>query len=190
MVCIISKLGTPTKEQILAMNPKYARYQFPQVYPRSWQLLFPCAPTDALDLISKLFAYDPSHRIAPLNACAHQFFDELRDPNKKWSNHDLPPLFDFTQQELRIDSRINNRLSCYKSKTNTNIAYLQQPPRMFTSNQNPAITGGGPSTTTTLHLGPYMQPKHVVDHFASSQQQSLIIEPSPGTQVPQRCDDD
>ncbi|KAH7638350.1 glycogen synthase kinase-3 beta-like protein [Dermatophagoides farinae] len=157
LVCIISKLGTPTKEQILAMNPKYARYQFPQVYPRSWPLLFPCAPTDALDLISKLFAYDPSHRIAPLHACAHQFFDELRDPNKKWSsNRDLPPLFDFSQHELSIDSRINSRLPSYKTKPNANIAYLQQTTQQLATRMFPSSL----PASSAIHLGPYPMATH------------------------------
>lgn len=164
------------------MNPKYARYQFPQVYPRSWQLLFPCAPTDALDLISKLFAYDPSHRIAPLHACAHQFFDELRDPNKKWSsNRDLPPLFDFSQHELqRIDSRINSRLSCYKSKTNANIAYLQQ--------QGSRMASG---SSTIHHLGPYVQqPKQGYPSAVANQQQVTGMEPpTPGTLLLPHDDD-
>lgn len=170
LVCIISKLGTPTKEQILAMNPKYARYQFPQVYPRSWPLLFPCAPTDALDLISKLFAYDPSHRIAPLHACAHQFFDELRDPNKKWSsNRDLPPLFDFSQHELSIDSRINSRLPSYKTKPNANIAYLQQTTQQLATRMFPSSL----PASSAIHLGPYP----MATHFSSQQQQQQQQQP-------------
>lgn len=137
LVLIISKLGTPTKEQIEAMNPKYAKYDFPAVYSQPWQSLFPCAPTDALDLISNLFQYSPSHRIAPLQACAHQFFDELREPNKKWLNQnqkmvDLPPLFNFTQYELTIDPTIKNQLIPYKTKSNpvNTVTYLQQQQMM------------------------------------------------------------
>src|SRR5699024_1481332 len=101
---IISKLGTPTKEQIMAMNKNYAPFDFPQVYCQPLQSLFPVnTPTDALDLITSLFQYDPAQRIAPLRACAHQFFDELREPGKKWLNgRELPPLFDFTEHELSI----------------------------------------------------------------------------------------
>ncbi|KAI7694698.1 hypothetical protein SSS_03940 [Sarcoptes scabiei] len=130
LVLIISKLGTPTKEQIKAMNQKYAKYDFPHVYSQSWESLFPCAPTDAIDLISRLFQYDPSNRIAPMQACAHQFFNELRQPNKKWFNKDLPPLFNFTKYELSIDPSINDRLLPYKAKPSpmNNITYLQQQP--------------------------------------------------------------
>lgn len=34
-------------------------------------------------------------------ACAHPFFDELRDPNTRLPNSRLPPLFDFTPEEMR-----------------------------------------------------------------------------------------
>lgn len=34
-----------------------------------------------------------------LDACAHSFFDDLRDPNVRLPNgQELPPLFDFTAQ--------------------------------------------------------------------------------------------
>lgn len=34
-----------------------------------------------------------------LDACAHSFFDDLRDPNARLPNGQaLPPLFDFTAQ--------------------------------------------------------------------------------------------
>jgi hypothetical protein len=34
-----------------------------------------------------------------LEACAHSFFDDLRDPNARLPNgQELPPLFDFTAQ--------------------------------------------------------------------------------------------
>lgn len=49
--------------------------------------------------MSRLLEYTPSSRITPLQACAHKFFDELRDPNARLpNNRELPPLFNFTEQ--------------------------------------------------------------------------------------------
>lgn len=55
-------------------------------------------PPEAIDLVSRLLEYTPSSRISPLQACAHTFFDELREPNTRLPNgRALPPLFNFTE---------------------------------------------------------------------------------------------
>jgi len=41
--------------------------------------------------MSKLLVYTPDRRLTPLQACAHQFFDELRDPNTRFASHAVPP---------------------------------------------------------------------------------------------------
>ena len=67
-------------------------FPFVQVFRQS-------TPPDAMDLVSNLLEYTPSSRISPLQACAHRFFDELRDPNTRLPNgRPLPPLFNFTEQ--------------------------------------------------------------------------------------------
>jgi hypothetical protein len=54
---------------------------------------------EAIDLVSRLLEYTPSARITPLQACAHTFFDELREPGTKLpSGRELPVLFNFTEQ--------------------------------------------------------------------------------------------
>lgn len=37
----------------------------------------------AVDLISKLLRYEPDQRLLPLEALAHEFFDELRNPKTR-----------------------------------------------------------------------------------------------------------
>ncbi|KAJ8540087.1 hypothetical protein K7X08_026476 [Anisodus acutangulus] len=74
LVEIIKILGTPTREEIRCMNPNYTEFKFPQIKAHPW------------------------HK---LEACAHSFFDALREPNACLSNgRPLPPLFNFTPQEL------------------------------------------------------------------------------------------
>jgi serine/threonine protein kinase len=61
------------------------------------QVFRPRTPPEAIQLVSRLLEYTPSARIQPMEACAHAFFDELRDPNTRLpSGRDLPPLFNFT----------------------------------------------------------------------------------------------
>uniref|UniRef100_A0AAR2JML1 Glycogen synthase kinase-3 beta n=1 Tax=Pygocentrus nattereri TaxID=42514 RepID=A0AAR2JML1_PYGNA len=61
----------------------------------------PRTPPEAIALCSRLLEYTPTARLTPLEACAHSFFDELRDPNIKLPNgREKPSLFNFTTQEL------------------------------------------------------------------------------------------
>jgi len=102
LVEIIKVLGTPTREEIRFMNPDYKDYkQFPSIKPHPWHKLFPSDTSlDALDLISKMLVYTPTTRIKPLEACAHSFFDDLRKSYSQSNGVTLPPLFDFSQDEM------------------------------------------------------------------------------------------
>ncbi|XP_063068500.1 glycogen synthase kinase-3 beta-like [Engraulis encrasicolus] len=102
LVEIIKVLGTPSREQIREMNPNYTEFKFPQIKAHPWTKVFrPRTPPEAIALCSRLLEYPPSNRFSPLEACAHSFFDELRDPNLKLPNgRQHPPLFNFTTQEL------------------------------------------------------------------------------------------
>jgi hypothetical protein len=53
LVEIIKVLGTPTKEEIHAMNPNYTEFKFPQIKPHPWTKVFSKRmPPDAIDLVS------------------------------------------------------------------------------------------------------------------------------------------
>ena len=99
LVEIIKILGTPNKEQIIAMNPKYNEYKFPIIKPYPWNKLYPKS-TDpmAIDFVAKLLVYDPTKRLKPMEALLHPFFDELRSKRATLPNGDsLPDLFNFTK---------------------------------------------------------------------------------------------
>ena len=117
-------MGTPSKEQIREMNPHYTEFKFPQIKAHPWykvgsgrnaqnttrcssnpnanrplfrQVFKGRASEDAIDLVSKLLEYNPGARINPLQACAHSFFNELRQEGTVMPNgKELPPLFNFT----------------------------------------------------------------------------------------------
>lgn len=112
LVEIIKVLGTPTREQIKEMNPNYTEFKFPQIKAHPWQKVFRARTSpEAIDLVSRLLEYTPSARITPLQACAHTFFDELREPATKLPNgRELPPLFNFTEAELKIQPTLNSQL--------------------------------------------------------------------------------
>ncbi|KAF3778282.1 Shaggy-related protein kinase zeta [Nymphaea thermarum] len=100
LVEIIKVLGTPTREEIRCMNPNYKDFRFPQIKAHPWHKVFhKRMPPEAIDLTSRLLQYSPNLRCTALEACAHPFFDELREPNARLPNgRPLPPLFNFKQE--------------------------------------------------------------------------------------------
>lgn len=49
---IIKVLGTPSREEIHAMNPNYTEFKFPQIKAHAWSKVFSKRlPADAIDLV-------------------------------------------------------------------------------------------------------------------------------------------
>ncbi|KZT58944.1 CMGC/GSK protein kinase [Calocera cornea HHB12733] len=112
LVEIIKVLGTPTREQIKTMNPNYMEHKFPQIKPHPFSKVFrPRTSTDAIDLVSRLLEYTPTARLSAIEAMCHPFFDELRQEGTRMPNgKPLPPLFNFTREELSIRPDLNRTL--------------------------------------------------------------------------------
>jgi len=83
------------------MNPDYRDYhKFPSIKRHPWEKIFPAeTPANAIDLIAKMLRYTPTHRILPLEALCHPFFDNLRQENTNGSSA-ISHYFDFTADEL------------------------------------------------------------------------------------------
>jgi len=114
LVEIIKILGTPTKQQILEMNPEYNEFKFPIIKAYPWTKFFKNKNIneDFIDFINKLLCYEPNIRLKPLKALGHKFFDELRDANTKLPNGDPLPksLFEFTNEEYNSDPKVCEKL--------------------------------------------------------------------------------
>ncbi|CAN0273535.1 unnamed protein product [Pylaiella littoralis] len=113
LVEIIKVLGTPTREEIRAMNYNYSEFKFPQIKAHPWKGVFRSrTPPEALDVVSKMLAYDPLKRIKPLEVCSHAFVDELRQEGIKLppNGNALPTLFEFTELELSANPRLQSYL--------------------------------------------------------------------------------
>ena len=109
LIEIIKILGTPTKEEIHAMNPNHTSFSFPQIAPHPWKRVFKGkAHDDAIDLISRMLTYKPLERIHPFEALCHPFFDALREPGAVLPNSKpLPQIFNFTSDELKLADALN-----------------------------------------------------------------------------------
>jgi len=107
LVEIIKVLGTPTKEELKHMNPNYQEFKFPQIRAHPWGNVFKLnTPPEAIDLVTKLLVYIPDKRSNAIEACAHSFFDDLRDPNTLVSDGSRidSKMFVFTPEELSLAS--------------------------------------------------------------------------------------
>jgi glycogen synthase kinase 3 beta len=112
LVEIIKVLGTPTREEISAMNSNYTEFKFPQIKACQWRKVFRSkTPEDAINFMSEMLAYAPEKRIMPIPGLAHPFFDELRDPSCKLPNgKELPELFNFTEHERNANQGLMDKL--------------------------------------------------------------------------------
>ncbi|CAK9329957.1 unnamed protein product [Citrullus colocynthis] len=82
---IFAAFGTPTPSQWPDMLylPDYVEFQYVPAPPL--RSLFPMASDDTLDLLSKMFAYDPKSRITIQQALEHRYFSSAplpTDPSK------------------------------------------------------------------------------------------------------------
>lgn len=104
LIEIIRVLGTPSRDDIRAMNPGYKEFPISTIQPLPWSRVFSSStPQSAIDLIVRLLTYRPNQRADPLEACAHPFFDEIRAPNATLPDgKPLPPLFNFLPSELAL----------------------------------------------------------------------------------------
>lgn len=112
LVEIIKVLGTPTREEISAMNSNYTEFKFPQIKACQWKKIFRrTTPEDAIDFIGKMLAYAPNRRMGALEGCGHPFLDELREEGKLLPDGTpLPSLFDFTAHELNSPPSLLSKL--------------------------------------------------------------------------------
>jgi len=102
---IIKILGTPTHDDIVAMNPVYGEFKFPHIKTSSWRKVFRSRATpEAVDFFSRMIQYNPKARPTGLEACAHVFFDSLRCQHTRILDVDPLPdsLFWFTSEELAL----------------------------------------------------------------------------------------
>jgi glycogen synthase kinase 3 beta len=100
---IIKTIGTPSPEELHAMNPGYVLKVAP-IVAIPWSRIFrDRAPAAAVDLIAKFLCYTPGKRLDPFDALAHPFFDDLRRPGVLLPNGHAPPnTHNWTDAELGL----------------------------------------------------------------------------------------
>ena len=102
LIEIIKVLGSPTREEVLAMNPTPTSFRFPHISPQPWSKVFRTTkvPPAAMDLASRWLRYKPTERMDPFDSLLHPFFDELREEGVRMPNgKELPDLFEWKESE-------------------------------------------------------------------------------------------
>ena len=80
IVEIMKVLGTPSRDDIRAMNRNYRETRFPQISAIPWEKVFkPGTSPEAIKFISRLLVYSPKERPNPLEALEDRYFEELRN---------------------------------------------------------------------------------------------------------------
>jgi glycogen synthase kinase 3 beta len=111
IVEIIKILGTPSREDILTMNPNYNEFRFPHINPIPWDKVFkPNTQTEAIRFVSSLLVYNPAKRPNPLLALQDRYFDEIRDSATRLpSGLSVPSsLFQFNEEEKKYAAKIGH----------------------------------------------------------------------------------
>ena len=113
LVEVIKVLGSPTKDELMAMNPNYQEFKFPNIVPQPLSVVFkPTVPSDAVDIVKRMLTYTPTLRCKAIEACLHPFFNELKDPSTRLldGSYISNAMFTFTLEELALAPEIGERL--------------------------------------------------------------------------------
>ena len=98
---IIEHIGQPDDAEMKAMRSKFPaapRKNQPLLLKQRLQTKI---NKDGLDLMTRVFAYDPEKRIKPLDALQHPYFDPLRVQRMSINKTPITDLFNFNQEETR-----------------------------------------------------------------------------------------
>jgi glycogen synthase kinase 3 beta len=110
IVEIIKVLGTPTREQLLDMNPKYHGPKLPDIRGTPWARVFKGkASVEVVNFLESLLVYSPGRRLNAYQALHHPFFAELRNRECRLPNGvRLPEMFNWNELERKfIDTFVN-----------------------------------------------------------------------------------
>ena len=107
---IMELFGGPKEEDLVGIpNHKEIAYQLRKFKPKPLDQIFPKTPKDLLDLLGKMFVYNPKKRLTAMEIMAHPFFDELRNKEVCVNNgkYVIPNLFDFSEKEISMSKQGN-----------------------------------------------------------------------------------
>ena len=98
--------GTIKEEELMAMGAKKddeTSNQMRKLRAIPLDEIFPGVPKDLINLLNKIFIYNPKKRISALEIMAHPFFNDLRNEEVYQNGkYIIPNLFDFNKKEIML----------------------------------------------------------------------------------------
>lgn len=107
---IMQLMGTPTPAEVQAMCRK-SKAKLPDIQGIGLKKKLKSGTNPlAIDLLQKLFVYNPKKRLKPLQALMHPYFDDLRGQKLTINGKGITDLFNFTKVELQSEPEQINKL--------------------------------------------------------------------------------
>ena len=104
---IVEVFGGPKPEDlkdIVTKNDIFEKTR--RTKPQSLSKIFNGMPNALIDLLSRIFVYNPNKRLTAMEIMAHSFFDELRNVETSQSGkYIVPNLFDFSKKEIEMSKQ-------------------------------------------------------------------------------------
>jgi len=118
---IIEVTGRPSAEDIEAINSPFAATMLeslPETQPRSLASMFPNAPEDALDILSKLLQFNPNKRINADQSLEHPYLEQFHNPEEEIA----------CERPIEIPISDNKKLSvaAYRDELYNNVIKVNQ----------------------------------------------------------------
>jgi len=118
---IIEVTGRPSQEDIEAINSPFAATMLeslPETQPRSLASMFPNAPEDALDILSKLLQFNPNKRINADQSLEHPYLEQFHNAEEEIA----------CERPIEIPISDNKKLSvaAYRDELYNNVIKVNQ----------------------------------------------------------------
>lgn len=130
LTLIISTLGSPSRQFIESLGSETTQAIINRMghkEPKPWTEICPGAPSDALDLLSRMIVIDPSKRISVMAALKHPYLAKYHDPDDEPIC--TPPFnFDF-EVELEAISNSDYKKDRLREKIYEEILALRKLPQ-------------------------------------------------------------
>ena len=107
---IIDFFGGPKEEDLIGISRAHEIAQSTRkIKPKKLETIFTKCPKDLIDLLNKMFLYNPQKRITAMEIMAHPFFDDLRNKDLCTNNGKfmVPNIFNFTEKEIAESKKRN-----------------------------------------------------------------------------------
>jgi mitogen-activated protein kinase 7 len=133
---ILHYLGTPNEETLARIgSPRAQDYvrNLPYMAKKLWASLFPSANSDALDLLDKMLAFDPSSRISVETALEHRYLQIWHDASDEPI---CPTTFDF---HFEVVEEIPAMKGMILDEVNRFRQYVRQQPMHMLGHNTPQV---------------------------------------------------